>query len=1048
MKWFENIKIRSKLLGGFIIVALIAGTIGYIGISNLNKVADADSVLFHRGALGLTHVGRIYANVEKIRSLYRDMVYKSDPEDIAKLVERRKELSKAIDKSIIEYEKTIMTEKGRKKFDVFKLKMADFNNNVSVVEMQAMANDDAGGYETIYHSGFAKIVADLETSVDELNEQKIAAAQEINTSNTKLRNTAITSMLILILIGVALAVIIGLAIASNIKNIIKNLMVEVKNLVSAATEGRLSQRAEVEKINFEFRIIPEGINQTLDAVIGPLNVAAEYVDRISKGNIPDKISDDYKGDFNEIKNNLNACIDAVNLLVADADMLAKSAVEGKLATRANASQHEGDFAKIVTGVNNTLDAVIGPLNVAAEYVDRISKGNIPEKITDNYNGDFNEIKNNLNVCIEAINLLIEDASFLANSAVEGKLNTRADASRHGGDFAKIVGGVNDTLDSLVGLIDTMPTPAMVIDKNFNILYMNEIGAKLGEKTSKQVVGSKCYDHFKMGDCKTSNCSCARAMDSKTNASSETDAHPSDKDLEISYSALPIIDKSGNVIGAFEVLSDQTAIKQVANKAKQINAYQLIEARKLTENISKIAKGELNITLATEAPNENTHGVKKIFDEINNALTTTVGAIKELVTDANMLSKAAVDGQLATRADASKHEGDFRKIVEGVNDTLDAVIGPLNVAAEYVDRIAKGDMPTKITDNYNGDFNAIKNNLNQLIDALVLVTNSAKKLANGDLDVKIDMRSNNDELLKALSEMVAKLTSIVTEVYSAAQNVADGSLAISSSAQQMAQGANEQASSVEEVSSSIEEMTSSIEQNTDNAQQTEKTALKAATDITEGNRAVGITIDAMKEIAEKITVITAIAEKTDLLAINAAIEAARAGEHGEGFAVVAAEVRKLAELSQSAAKEITKVARNSVQVAEKSGELLKSIVPDIQNTAKLVQEIAAASIEQKSGTKQINGAVNQLNTIAQQNASSAEELSSSSEELTSQADQLKEVISFFKVAQQSSGSMRYATNRRKKDYSTLGPIDLEQQERGVNIKLSELSNKHDEEFESY
>jgi methyl-accepting chemotaxis protein len=158
-------------------------------------------------------------------------------------------------------------------------------------------------------------------------------------------------------------------------------------------------------------------------VIGPLNVAAEYVDRISKGNIPPKITDSYNGDFNEIKNNLNVCIDAVNLLVADANMLAQAAIAGKLATRADASKHEGDFAKIIEGVNRTLDAVIGPLNVAAEYVDRISKGNIPPKITDSYNGDFNEIKNNLNVCIDAVNLLIADANMLAKAAMEGKLAT-------------------------------------------------------------------------------------------------------------------------------------------------------------------------------------------------------------------------------------------------------------------------------------------------------------------------------------------------------------------------------------------------------------------------------------------------------------------------------------------------------------------------------------------------------------------------------------------------------------------------------------------------
>ena len=173
------------------------------------------------------------------------------------------------------------------------------------------------------------------------------------------------------------------------------------------------------------------------------------MDRISKGDIPAKITDNYNGDFNEIKNNLNQAIDAVNALVADAAMLSKAAVEGKLATRADATKHQGDFRKIVQGVNETLDAVIGPLNVAAEYVDRISKGDIPAKITDNYNGDFNEIKNNLNQAIDAVNALVADAVMLSQAAVEGRLATRADATKHQGDFRKIVQGVNETLDAVI-----------------------------------------------------------------------------------------------------------------------------------------------------------------------------------------------------------------------------------------------------------------------------------------------------------------------------------------------------------------------------------------------------------------------------------------------------------------------------------------------------------------------------------------------------------------------------------------------------------------------
>jgi len=195
------------------------------------------------------------------------------------------------------------------------------------------------------------------------------------------------------------------------------LIEDTEMLTKAAIEGKLDTRADASRHHGEFKKIIEGINDTLDAVIGPLNVAAEYVERISRGDIPKPIIDNYNGDFNEIKNNLNTCIIAVSNLVEDAVMLSEAGIDGRLDTRADTTRHEGDFRKIISGVNDTLDAVIGPLNVAAEYVERIGRGEIPERITDNYNGDFNEIKNNLNNCIDGLQGLVECNNILQRMAV-------------------------------------------------------------------------------------------------------------------------------------------------------------------------------------------------------------------------------------------------------------------------------------------------------------------------------------------------------------------------------------------------------------------------------------------------------------------------------------------------------------------------------------------------------------------------------------------------------------------------------------------------------
>ena len=275
---------------------------------------------------------------------------------------------------------------------------------------------------------------------------------------------------------------------------------------------------------------------------------------------------------------------------------------------------------------------------------------------------------------------------------------------------------------------------------------------------------------------------------------------------------------------------------------------------------------------------------------------------------------------------------------------------------------------------------------------------AEEVAQGKLNAEIDVDQKDEvgQLADALRDMAQRLRSVVGDISAASNNVSSGSQELSSSSQEMSQGATEQAANAEEVSSSMEQMDSNIQQNADNATETEKIAQKSAEDADEGGKAVRETVNAMNEIAEKISIIEEIARNTNLLALNAAIEAARAGEHGKGFAVVASEVRKLAERSQKASNEISELATNSVDVAEKAGKLLDSLVPDIKKTAELVQEINASSGEQRSGSEQISKAVTQLDQVIQQNASQAEELSSTAEELSSQAEQLDASIGFFQV----------------------------------------------------
>ncbi|WP_041194679.1 methyl-accepting chemotaxis protein, partial [Candidatus Symbiobacter mobilis] len=272
-----------------------------------------------------------------------------------------------------------------------------------------------------------------------------------------------------------------------------------------------------------------------------------------------------------------------------------------------------------------------------------------------------------------------------------------------------------------------------------------------------------------------------------------------------------------------------------------------------------------------------------------------------------------------------------------------------------------------------------------------------RIAQGDLTVRIDLRPRDtSSLLFAMKKMTESLKQVVSDVNAGAHALASASEEVSATAQSLSQAASEQAAGVEQTSASVEQMTASIAHNTDNAKVTDGMASKAAADAVQGGDAVTSTVAAMKQIAQKISIIDDIAAQTNLLALNAAIEAARAGEHGKGFAVVAAAVRKLAERSQCAAQEIGEVAGSSVALAETAGKLLDEIVPNIRKTSDLVQEITAASTEQSSGVSQINQAVNQLNTITQQNASCAEELAATAEEMSSQAELLQQTMTFFKT----------------------------------------------------
>jgi methyl-accepting chemotaxis protein len=664
------------------------------------------------------------------------------------------------------------------------------------------------------------------------------------------------------------------------------------------------------------------LSQSFKVMVGNIRESAAAAEKVASGDLTVEVIP--KSDKDVLSMSMKNVVETLRNLIDETKALTESAAEGKLSVRGNADRFHGGYKMVVAGINDILDRVIEPLTMATRYIDLIGKGEIPEKITATYKGDFETIKQSLNHCIDGLGGLTECNEVLQRMAIN--------------------------------------------------------------------------DHT--------------------------------------------VKVEGSYVGIYSGMAG--AVNEVRNRFWVV-----------TETLNRISLGDLTDLEKLKAAGNGT-GKRCENDRLIPAVIGMMEAIRTVISDIHLLSTSAIDGKLSVRADASKVKGDFSRIIQGINDTLDAVTNPLHMAADYIDRISKGDIPPRITDIYNGDFNEIKNNLNILISAMDEVTGLAKEIAGGNLMVEVKERSGEDELMRTLASMVAKLTEVVNDVKAAADNVASGSAQTSSSSQQMSQGATEQAASAEEVSSSMEEMVSNIRQNADNAQQTEKIALKSSQDAKEGGKAVTETVSAMKEIADKISIIEEIARQTNLLALNAAIEAARAGEHGKGFAVVASEVRKLAERSQTAAAEISKLSTSSVQVAETAGEMLTKIVPDIQRTAELVQEISAASNEQNAGAEQINKAIQQLDQVIQQNASATEQMASTSEELSSQAEQLQETIAFFKVEKRTGQEKRRSPVGMPVKMAAPSPIREPRHgykggngtRKGVTLNLGTGADSMDEDFERF
>jgi len=728
---------------------------------------------------------------------------------------------------------------------------------------------------------------------------------------------------------------------------VRSFIADMERMSKEHNAGDIDVVIPEDKFEGAYRIMAKGVNDMVHGHISVKKKAMACISEFSKGNLEAEL-EKFPGKKAFINENIERLRTAVKALITEVDLLSKASAEGKLATRADATKHQGDFRKIVEGVNEMLDAILLPIGEGNRILAQISNGKIDELVAQTYKGDHEKMKLAVNNVAAVLQGLQKELVGLTEASRQGQLSERGKSDHFQGAYAGIVKGVNEMLDAIL----------LPIGEGNRILAQVSNG-KIDELIAQTYKG----DHEKMKQAINNVATVVQSLQKElsrlTEASREGLLSERGK-LDQFQGAY-----AGIVKGVNEMLD---AILLPIGEGNRILAQ--ISNGKIDELIVQTYKGD--------------------HEKMKQAVNNVAVALQGMVGDVDMLSKASMEGKLSTRAEASRHQGEFRKIVQGVNEILDLVIAPVKEAGAVLEKVAAGDLTAHVQGDYQGDHARIKNDINVMTDKL---------------SESMGQIGQNAQTLASSSE---ELSAVSAQMSSNAEETSSQANVVSAASEQVSKNIQTVATATEEMSASIKEIAKS-------ATEAAKIATSAVRTAESTNATVGKLGESSAEIGQVIKVITSIAQQTNLLALNATIEAARAGEAGKGFAVVANEVKELAKETAKATEDISRkieaIQGDTKGAVVAIGEITAIInqLNDISNTiASAVEEQTATTNEitrnvgeAAKGSSQIVENIVSVATAAKSTTEGATNTQTAAQELARMAAELQRLVGQFKFAEGTS-----------------------------------------------